>query len=584
MKKILLIAALCAVLPRTAGAQVRKEVEVTKEYIPSVEQAPKLPIAPDMTDTTQMRPEIAYAVSPFALNSPLELQPIHPTTVTFWNFNRPELCYLKAGAGYPLNSALDFHVATQHPNTGYALGYIHHEGRYADIRNDFDLKNKSMRMFNRAGAAAGKYIGKHIIEAAASYENRLSHRYGAYIDPSIAGWFPVAPGARVDYGDADFAFRIGDDFQDLSRVNFELAAQCNLFFDQSVWTSNDNRPRQTTLHASGKLARAFGRHRFSLEAGYDRYAGHRSITALEEHVFRGSIRYGAETRMTNFEVGLDYYRDRISGTKDENYFLPFVRLSFNLGTKKIRPFLDVDGSFRANDYRSLTRQCPYVTPATLQNKRSVDYKTRLGISGNLWRERLAYRLYAAFSLNNDHNYWYSTGIYDAAAQRVLAAALTLQPAQARQTVTSFHGEAEFHPVNALRIELGLHANLYNDNLDFGNGVPKFEGNFGIRYSVKQISFGVSLAGQTAQKWTLLYTDIVNAPETDETGTESSDIAERGTFKVPATMNLQATFDWRISQLVGIFVEGDNLLNHKLYRQPWYPEYGANFTLGVKLAF
>lgn len=197
MKKILLIAALCAVLPRTAGAQVRKEVEVTKEYIPSVEQAPKLPIAPDMTDTTQMRPEIAYAVSPFALNSPLELQPIHPTTVTFWNFNRPELCYLKAGAGYPLNSALDFHVATQHPNTGYALGYIHHEGRYADIRNDFDLKNKSMRMFNRAGAAAGKYIGKHIIEAAASYENRLSHRYGAYIDPSIAGWFPVAPrGAR----------------------------------------------------------------------------------------------------------------------------------------------------------------------------------------------------------------------------------------------------------------------------------------------------------------------------------------------------------------------------------------------------
>ena len=166
----------------------------------------------------------------------------------------------------------------------------------------------------------------------------------------------------------------------------------------------------------------------------------------------------------------------------------------------------------------------------------------------------------------------------------MAAALTLQPAQARQTVTSFHGEAEFHPVNALRIELGLHANLYNDNLDFGNGVPKFEGNFGIRYSVKQISFGVSLAGQTAQKWTLLYTDIVNAPETDETGTESSDIAERGTFKVPATMNLQATFDWRISQLVGIFVEGDNLLNHKLYRQPWYPEYGANFTLGVKLAF
>lgn len=584
MKRILLIAVICAVLPRMAGAQVRKQVEVTKEYVPSVKQAPKLPIVPDMTDTTQMRPEIAYAVSPFALNSPLELDPIHPTTVTFWNFNRPLPYYLKAGAGYPLNSAVDFHAATQHPNTGYALGYIHHEGRYADIRNDFGRKNKSMRLFNRAGAAAGKYLGKHVLEASASYENRLYRRYGAYVDPSVADRFPVSPGARVDYGDADFALRIGDDFQDLSRVNFEVAASCNLFFDQTVWTSNDNRPRQTTLHASGKLARAFGRHRFSLEAGYDRFAGHRSITKLEEHVIRAGIRYGAETRTTNFEVGLDYYRDRISGTEDENYFLPFVRVNLDFGTKKIRPFLEVDGSFQDNSYRSLTRQCPYVTPGTLQYKSSVDYRGRLGIRGDLWRERFSYRLYAAFSINNDHNYWYATGLYDASAQQVLAAALTLQPEQGRQTVTSFHGEAEFHPVNALRIELGIHSYLYNDDLDWDNGEPKFEGNLGIRYSFRRVSFGVALSGQTARNWTLRYTEILNAPEARDSDTNAPETATRGSFKAPAALNLQASFDWRISRLVGVFVEGDNLLNKRLYRYPWYPEYGANFTVGVKLAF
>lgn len=201
----------------------------------------------------------------------------------------------------------------------------------------------------------------------------------------------------------------------------------------------------------------------------------------------------------------------------------------------------------------------------------MDYNGRLGIAGDLWRERFAYRVYAAFSVRTHHNYWYATGLYDAAEQTLLAAAYTLHPEQRRQTVTSFHGEAEFHPVSSLRMELGIHSYLYDDDPDFSNGAPSFEGNFGIRYAVKRVSFGVSVSGQTARKWTLLYTDTLGAEGKD-------------TFKAPATLDLQASFDWKVSKLVGIFAEGENLLNHRLYRFPWYPEYGANFTVGVKLAF
>ena len=559
-------------VPQTAQAQIRKEVEVTKEYVPSVEPAPKLPIAPDMTDSTHMRPEVAHAVTPYLLDTSLELQPIRPASVTFWTFNRPEPCYLKFGAGYPLNSLADFYFATQHPNTGYVRTYLNHTGRYADIRNDFGQTHNSLQTDNRVGAAAGKYIGRRVIEAAASYENRLYHRYGGYALPSVASESAAAPGARIDYGDADFAFRIGDDFQDLSRVNFELAASYNLFFDQSIWANFGNRPRQTTIHANGKLARAFGQHHFSLEAGYDRFDGQRAIADFREHLIWGAARYGAESRTLHFEVGADYYHDRIDGQKHRNYILPFARLHFDLGTQKLRPFLEVDGSLHDNSYRSLTRACPYVEPATLQYKSSVDYDSRLGISGDLWRERFVYRLYAAFSVHRNHNYWYATGLYDAEQQQLVAAACSLHPAQLRQTVTSFHGEIDFHPVSSLRMELGLHACLYNDDPDFDNGEPALKGNFGIRYAMKQVSFGISLSGQTARKWTLRYTDIVSG----DTGKQ--------TFEAPASLDLQVMFDWRISKLIGIFAEGGNLLNRRLYRFPWYPEYGANCTVGVKFTF
>ncbi len=580
MNRFLLTAALLAALPFGAGAQVAKQVEVTKEYVPSVAQATKLPIVPDMTDTTRMRPEISDSAEPFLLNMPLELQPIRPASVTYWTFNRPSLCYLKLGAGYPLNSAVDFHVATQHPDTGYALGFVQHEGRYADIRNDFGIENNSLRMTNRVGAAAGKQLGRHMLEATASYENRLYHRYGAYAAPSFdesdAARLPAAPGARIDFGEADFAVRIGDDFQDLSRINFDVTARAGLFFDQTVWAGSTH-PRQTDFHASGKLAKAFGRHRFALEAGYDRLDGGRALDGFKEHLIRGGVRYGHEGATFDFEVGADYVHDRIAGTDDGNYILPFVRLQYHLGTNKVRPFFEVDGSVRDNSYRSLTRLCPYVAPATVLDETSVDYNGRLGICGDVWHERFAYRFYAACSIRDRHDYWVASELYDSANDEPLVAAVALRPVLGRQVVASLHGEAEFRPVSALHMELGVHGYLYRDKLDYGNGAPSFEGNFGIRYAAKRISFGVSASMQTARRWTVFRVDALSADEDIFAG-------EKRRFKVPLTFGLRAFFDWRISDRIGVFAEGDNLLNKRQYRYPFYPEYGANFTAGVKLAF
>ena len=233
MKRILFAAALLAALPCSVSAQVEKRVEVTKAYVPSVESAAKLAVEPDMTDTVKMRPEIDYTITPLSLQTTLATRPIRPATVTYWEFNRPLPFYLKAGAGYPLNSVLDFYASSQNPGTGYVVGYVNHEGRYAKIKNDFGIKNNSTRMLNRIGAAAGKYFGKHILEGDLSYENRMYHRYGMYVAPGVMS--DMAPGAMADYGDANIAVRFGDDFQDLSRVNFEIAIRGGLFFDHSEW-------------------------------------------------------------------------------------------------------------------------------------------------------------------------------------------------------------------------------------------------------------------------------------------------------------------------------------------------------------
>ena len=64
-----------------------------------------------------------------------------------------------------------------------------------------------------------------------------------------------------DYGDANVAVRFGDNFQDLSRTNFEIALRGGMFFDHSEWPDYGDKARQTALGARAKIARGFGRSR-----------------------------------------------------------------------------------------------------------------------------------------------------------------------------------------------------------------------------------------------------------------------------------------------------------------------------------
>ena len=131
MKRVLILSAAVLFCGVPLRAQVTKQVEVTKTYVPEVSKAVKLPIVPDMTDTVRLRPEIDYTVTPSALATNLSTEPFRPATVTYWEFNRPRPLYLKVGAGAPLNSVLDLYASTQNPGTGYAVGYLNHTRNWA---------------------------------------------------------------------------------------------------------------------------------------------------------------------------------------------------------------------------------------------------------------------------------------------------------------------------------------------------------------------------------------------------------------------------------------------------------------------
>ncbi|MBQ8307486.1 MAG: hypothetical protein IJX56_01635 [Alistipes sp.] len=69
MKRLTLFVRILPLLALMLGAgplyaQVEKQVEVTKSYIPEVPSASKLALQPNFVDTVKIQPEIDYTITP----------------------------------------------------------------------------------------------------------------------------------------------------------------------------------------------------------------------------------------------------------------------------------------------------------------------------------------------------------------------------------------------------------------------------------------------------------------------------------------------------------------------------------------
>ena len=163
-------------------------------------------------------------------------------------------------------------------------------------------------MLNRIGAAAGKYFGRHVLEGDLSYENRMYHRYGMYLAPDFSA--DAVPGSDGRLRRCEHRGALRRRFQDLSRVNFEIAIRGGMFSTIPNGRTITTKARQTTLETHAKIARAFGRHRLAAEIGYERLAGQKALDEYNQQLIHAA-RYGIEGGVVRLEVGADYYHDKV---------------------------------------------------------------------------------------------------------------------------------------------------------------------------------------------------------------------------------------------------------------------------------
>ena len=585
MKRYIAILTLLCVVSLSASAQVAKQVEVTKDYVPEIGTVHKMDVVPNMVDTITLRPEIDYTITPRSFASTLGTHRFKPATATYWEYQRRYPFYLKLGVGYPLNSVGDLYASAHRADVGYITGYANHYGQYSMLpyTNGADGKiykdNRSVQMNNKFGVMGGKYFGRYTLAGDVYYRMDLYHRYPLHNEE-----FKLR---KVDSDDVCLNVSFGDSFADYSHLNFKIYASADYFRDKSEQFVEGNNFQQMNVTGGLVLARAITkRSAMSLDIDYNGYYGLRSLNEYNNSIVGAKLLYRYRSGgLVDLNVGAKVYYDynpADAQKKSRWHAFPVMNLSLNIGDHGYAvPYVEVDGQLQNNSYYSLSRQNPYVAVlgegnGLLQADKVVPntelYNVRFGVSGHTENSKFAYRFYANMSFMKNAIYWYNVN------------QIFFDVVSANRNIWSLCGAIDYRPISELMITAQIKGSLYNNYAKIGEtlldgAMPDFEALVRARYNHKKFTVGLTAELCGATQWTWVQNDALF-------GVESPAPMSIGRFTAPVSLNLSLYADWHITKSCTVYAEGNNLIGDVMptYRWAFYREMGASFTVGVKVQF
>ena len=404
-------------------------------------------------------------------------------------------------------------------------------------------------MRNRIGARGGLFVGRHTAAIDIDYRYDMFHRYA------------VAGSPRLDYGDAGGAVRFGDDFADLSRVNFDVELHGRFWRDIRAGKDTGIGRDMFSVGGSVRLARDFSGNEIEFELLYDQWSGCKALSDYADRQAGASLGYSRRLGNADLSVGVGYRYDKVTLLNVSHFVMPRLRLAYSREGAAFAPFVELDTRVESNNYRSLAGRNPYIgfdamtAGAIVSMPATRSYDLSGGFEGVTARGRLSYRASVGVSFMRDRIFWYNYdfawfGAEAADDNRITAAA-----------------EIEYRPTGAWTIGGGVKYHADNTSTDLLCCEPKVEGVFRVRYTHSRFTIAAAVEAAGRRHWSVRGAGIVS-----------------GEFTAPATADVSLWAEYAVTRRLAVFAEGRNLANTTLYDWANYYRNSINFRAGVKIDF
>jgi hypothetical protein len=537
-------------VPFVAQAQ-QGSVEVTTTYTPDIAPATKLLAPTTIADDPRIDPDIAYQVTPSLWQISLDAHHFNPARASYWDYTSYKRLYAKAAIGYPLGSEARLHYTLQQPKVGYIGVGIDHVGDFAARSNALNVARSiadSYSMNNRANVGGGLFVGNnYLLEGALLYDSDIYNSYAADSPEHLV------------FHDARLGVKFGDEFVDLSHLNFSLEAHGD-YWSHRLPMMAEEQEIASVINAGGsvKFARDFQRNIITLDLEADWWGGN----YRQELAIGGSVGYARRFGFVQLEAGLGYMFDKVADNSASHYILPRVKVLLDLQKVAFVPYFEAKSSVQHNTLSKLYKINPFLglepqSVESLNASNTLSYDISLGFTGTLFSSRFAYHLFAGANFMRDQLFWYikEPGLFGF---------------RTGNNNRIFVGVgAEVTPVAGLKIDLDFCYHFDNHYSEYEQSEPNMRGNIGVEYMLRKWKFYVKGDLRGAQSWSHL-------PAADE--------SQIGVVTMPASFDLGLGVSYRINRHIEIYADGENLINNRIYDFADYYRQGAGFMLGIKMDF
>ncbi|MBR2400155.1 MAG: hypothetical protein IKB03_00155 [Tidjanibacter sp.] len=521
-----------------------KEIEVQKEYEIVVRGAERIEYEIELLDTTIVRPELNYRITPTAHVTEFDVQPLNPIGLSTARWAKPSKLYLNVGAGLPLQSELDLYWSPVRNEREHLSVRVNHEGYEGSATNLDGERLGALLMRNVASVDYASLIGDYTsLSAAVNYRGWLGESYGGVAVSGERG--------LMSTNDVEANLNVSGRFSRESVLHYDANAM-GLY----AWNNAQERvgrfnfnfgllgldslrswlPGRVTLHYSG------------VESVCQSPYFDTSVTFVPEWNFRVGRWLPVELM-----AGYDYMVYR-GANNTLNGVVSSIKLSYDRFAA-LTPYVTVANDVQTKATRDGLWRSPYMAMLPVDSRKI--FLAELGATGSVGE--VTYGVSGATR-------WFSTYMFECVEEGSPRLAYGVSKGQ---RVWYAEAKAEWRPTWQIAVgakvkyvALGA-AESVDAEFRPRNWQTLLEGRW---RASRRLTLGASAAWASKMEVTRI------------------GAAGRTMMEVPSYVDLGVEADYKWSHSTSLWLRGDNLLSQPIYHWATYAAPGASVRMGVRMAF
>ena len=332
---------------------IDKVVFVESEFKPLIENAEKMGVLPELSDTISPQPEINYNVLPSRIDAKYKIKPIKPAKLVGSPLDKLYNSRVRLGLGNYTTPLAEFSIQNLRSKE-YAVGaYVYHKSSHTKLKLDNGHKVPAGYGINKASVHGKRFYDNFNIEGGIGLDAHKSRFYG-YNTANFTDSLPSVDNRDIRQWYTQLKARA--EIYSTASDSLALRYRLGLFAD---YFADDYTNSQNHVKLPGQVSFMIESFRLDINAQFDYFQSTLdTVRGQSDNIvqFRPILHKTGD--MWKVFVGINTY---FTSYGDPNLF-PEAQLSFTVLEDALEAYFGITGNLEVNHFSKMAKENAFIRP------------------------------------------------------------------------------------------------------------------------------------------------------------------------------------------------------------------------------